>query len=50
MENAVVGAITEALEPFATFVTEGMELVAVDITSVPVRLSLAARPERRSGR
>jgi len=44
MENAVVGAITEALEPFATFVTEGMELVAVDITSVPVRLSLAARP------
>src|SRR5438874_11378602 len=44
MENAVVGAITEALEPFADFVTEGMELVAVDITSIPVRLSLAARP------
>jgi len=44
MDNAVVGAITEALEPFATFVAEGMDLVAVDITSVPVRLSLAARP------
>src|SRR5256885_12838537 len=44
MENAVVGAITEALEPFAAFVVEGLELVAVAITSVPVRLSLAARP------
>jgi 3-deoxy-7-phosphoheptulonate synthase len=44
MENAVVGAITEALEPFAQFVVEGMELVAVGLTSVPVRLSLAARP------
>src|SRR3989475_9615002 len=44
MENAVVGAITEALEPFAAFVVEGLELVAVAIASVPVRLSLAARP------
>src|SRR5207237_249067 len=44
MENAVVGAITEALEPFAAFVVEGLELVAVAVTSVPVRLSLAARP------
>src|SRR5205823_1731660 len=44
MENAVVGAITEALEPFAAFVSEGLELVAVALTSVPVRLSLAARP------
>src|SRR4029077_12929178 len=44
MENAVVGAITEALEPFANFVVEGMELAAVGLTSVPVRLSLAARP------
>src|SRR5256885_15733242 len=44
MENAVVGAITQALEPFAAFVVEGLELVAVAITSVPVRLSLAARP------
>ena len=44
MENAVVGAITEALEPLAQAVADGMELVAVGITSVPVRLSLAARP------
>src|SRR5207302_3064959 len=44
MENAVVGAITEALEPFAQFVVEGPELVAVGLTSVPVRLSLSARP------
>src|SRR5262249_46680555 len=44
MENAVVGAITEALEPFAEFVTGGAELVAVGLTSVPVRLALAARP------
>ena len=44
MENAVVGAITEALEPLAEFVTAGGELVAVALTSVPVRLSLAARP------
>src|SRR5438128_11211572 len=44
MENAVVGAITEALEPFAQFVVEGSDLVAVGLTSVPVRLSLAARP------
>src|SRR5690242_4794898 len=44
MENAVVGAITEALEPFAQYVVDGLELVAVGLTSVPVRLSLAARP------
>src|ERR1700682_3106087 len=51
MENAVVGAITEALEPFAAFVVEGMELAgggmelaAVGLTSVPVRLALAALP------
>ena len=44
MENAVVGAITEALEPFAQFVVDGSDLVAVGLTSVPVRLSLAARP------
>ena len=44
IENAVVGAITEALEPFAQAVVEGMELVAVGLTSVPVRLSLAAKP------
>src|SRR5258708_5933434 len=44
MENAVVGAITEALEPFAEFVVSGLELVAVGLTSVPVRLALAARP------
>ncbi len=44
MENAVVGAITEALEPFAQAVVDGLELVAVGLTSVPVRLSLAARP------
>src|SRR5258708_33180396 len=43
MENAVVGAITEALEPLAEAVVGGLELVAVSITSVPVRLSLAAR-------
>src|ERR1041384_3709267 len=44
LENAVVGAITEALEPLAEFVAAGGELVAVGLTSVPVRLSLAARP------
>src|SRR3989475_4256408 len=44
MENAVVGAITEALDPFADFVCQGMELAAVGLTSVPVRLSLAVRP------
>ena len=44
IENAVVGAITEALEPLAQAVTAGVDLVAVGLTSVPVRLSLAARP------
>ncbi len=44
IENAVVGAITEALEPLAEAVTSGVDLVAVGLTSVPVRLSLAARP------
>src|SRR5207253_5141029 len=44
MENAVVGAITEALEPFADAVVSGMEFVAVGLTSVPVRLALAALP------
>ena len=44
MENAVVGAITEALEPLADAVASGMDLVAVSLTSVPVRLSLAVRP------
>ena len=44
MENAVVGAITEALEPLAEAVVGGMELVAVGLTAVPVRLALAARP------
>ena len=44
IENAVVGAITEALEPFADFVVAGAEVVAVALTSVSVRLSLAVRP------
>ena len=44
IENAVVGAITEALEPLANYVAAGLELVAVGLTSVPVRLALAARP------
>jgi len=44
LENAVVGAITEALDPLAAAVCAGMELVAVGLTSVPVRLALAARP------
>src|SRR5437868_2891239 len=35
LENAVVGAITEALEPLAEFVAAGGELVAVALTSVP---------------
>jgi 3-deoxy-7-phosphoheptulonate synthase len=47
MENAVVGAITEALEPLAEAVVEGLELVAVSLSSVPVRLSLAVRPGTR---
>src|SRR5258708_18149196 len=44
MENAVVGALTQAPEPFAEVVVSGVELVAVGLTSVPVRLALAARP------
>ncbi len=44
MENAVAGAITEALEPLADAVASGLELVAVSLTSVPVRLALAVRP------
>src|SRR5258708_778386 len=44
MENAVVGALTQAPEPVAEFVVSGVELVAVGLTSVPVRLALAARP------
>ena len=44
MDNAVVGAITEALEPLAQFVVDGMEMVAVGLTSVPVRLSVAVKP------
>jgi len=47
LENAVVGAITEALDPLAEFVAAGGELVAVALTSVPVRLSLATRPGTR---
>ena len=43
LENAVVGAITEALEPLAAAVTRGLDLVAVGLTSVPVRLALAAK-------
>jgi len=43
LENAIVGAITEALEPLAAAVVRGQELVATALTSVSVRLSLAAR-------
>jgi len=43
LENAVVGAITEALEPLAAAVVRGLDLVAVGLTSVPVRLALAAK-------
>jgi len=43
LENAVVGAITEALEPLAAAVMRGLDLVAVGLTSVPVRLALAAK-------
>jgi len=43
LENAVVGAITEALEPLAAAVLKGIDLVAVGLTSIPVRLALAAK-------
>jgi 3-deoxy-7-phosphoheptulonate synthase len=43
LENAVVGAITEALEPLAAAVSRGLDLVAVGLTSVPVRLALSAK-------
>src|SRR5467141_1104282 len=43
MENAVVGAITEALEPLASAVLRGLDLVATGLTSVPVRLALSAK-------
>jgi 3-deoxy-7-phosphoheptulonate synthase len=43
IENAVVGAITEALEPLAEAVCAGLDLAATGLTSVPVRLALAAR-------
>ena len=43
IENAVVGAITEALEPLAIAVMSGFDLVATALTSVPVRLALAVR-------
>ena len=43
LDNAVVGAITEALEPLAAAVMGGLDLVATGLTSVPVRLALAAR-------
>jgi 3-deoxy-7-phosphoheptulonate synthase len=44
VENAIVGAITEALDPLAAAVVDGLDLAAVGLTSVPIRLSLAARP------
>jgi 3-deoxy-7-phosphoheptulonate synthase len=45
IDNAVVGPITEALEPLAKFVEQAeIVLSAVNLTSVPVRLALAARP------
>jgi 3-deoxy-7-phosphoheptulonate synthase len=43
IENAVVGAITEALEPLAEMVSDGLELVTVGVSTVPVRLALAVR-------
>src|ERR1700737_4575205 len=36
IENAVVGAITEALEPLAEAVCAGLDLAATGLTSVPV--------------
>ncbi len=44
IDNAVVGPITEALEPLARAVEGDLALSAVGLTSVPVRLALAARP------
>ncbi len=43
LENAIVGAIHEALEPLAAAVCNGLDLVATGLTSVAVRLVLAAR-------
>src|SRR5207248_294254 len=43
LENAIVGGITEALEPLAASVLHGLDLVATGLTSVPVRLALAAK-------
>src|SRR5277367_1291235 len=41
IDNAVVGAITEALEPLAHAVENDLLLSACGLTSVPVRLALA---------
>ena len=43
VENAIVGAIVEALEPLADAVCNGLDLVATGLTSVAVRLSLAVK-------
>src|SRR3984893_3342589 len=43
IDNAVVGAIAEALDPLAAAVVDGLDLVATGLTSVPVRLALAAK-------
>ena len=43
VENAIVGAIGEALEPLAAAVCGGLDLVATGLTSVAVRLALAVK-------
>src|SRR4051812_16730329 len=43
LENAVIGAIPEAPEPLAAAGPRGLDLVAVGLTSVPVRPAPAAK-------
>lgn len=44
VDNVAVGPIFEALEPLTRAVLGGLRVVATGLTSVPVRLALAARP------
>src|SRR2546430_9005775 len=49
LENAIVGGITEALEPLAAGVLPGLALAATRLTSAPGRLARSAKQRRRSG-
>ena len=49
IDNAVVGAIAEALDPLAAAVVDGLDLVATGLTSVPVRMPSLRRAALRRG-